>query len=500
MEATNEIVINVQEIEPRLRHETIFQTYANLKEGESLIIHNNHDPKPVFYQLQHMHGNTFAWDYLQEGPEWWDIRVTKEEETPAQHHEEDEHEGDIHAILINVPALEPSVKHETIFGTFEQLLPGESMVIHNDHDPKPVFFHLQNMHGDIFTWEYLEEGPEVWDVLVTKKGGDKETVDISHALSKNENGDIVITIPSLEPRLKHPTIFHIFNSLKEGESMVIHNDHDPKPVYYQLLGEHGDIFTWNYLSEGPEWWDIQVTKKVIDGEETIGDITAKDWRKAEVFKKYGIDFCCGGKKTVREACQEKGLDFAQIEKDLQQASKSTAGGYTNYDEWKLDFLADYVVNTHHVYVRKNVPELIGYAAKVAKVHGDLHPELLEINKLVNKVGKELLEHCDEEEKVLFPLVKEILKAQQNNTKPVNQTGKSLQALVETTEEEHEQVGRDVDQIRELSNNFELPEDACASYTLLYKMLDDFENDLHTHIHLENNIMFPKAIEIEKNLN
>ncbi|MCC6447286.1 MAG: DUF542 domain-containing protein [Chitinophagaceae bacterium] len=119
------------------------------------------------------------------------------------------------------------------------------------------------------------------------------------------DNDFVINVPEIEPRLKHATIFQVFDSLAPGESLIIHNDHDPKPVYYQLLSERGDIFTWEYLEQGPQWWDIQVTIKGEDEKETIGQIAAKDLRKAEVFKKHGIDFCCGGKKTVKQACEEK---------------------------------------------------------------------------------------------------------------------------------------------------------------------------------------------------
>lgn len=501
MQTTNETIINVQEIEPRLRHETIFRTYENLQPGESLIIHNNHDPKPVFYQLQHMHGDTFSWDYLQEGPEWWDIRLTKNDSSVSDHSHEDDGDS-IHAILVNVPALEPHLKHQTIFETFESLLPGESMVIHNDHDPRPVHYQLQNIYGEIYTWEYLETGPEFWDVLITKhslKTDMPYQPEVAHAISKSEDGSVIITIPSIEPRLKHETIFSVFESLKEGESLIIHNDHDPKPVYYQLLGQHGDVFTWEYLQEGPEWWDIKVTIKGADDTETIGDITAKDWRKAQVFKKYGIDFCCGGKKSVKQACTEKGLDYEQIEKELHETAKEGNGGYTNYDEWNLDFLTDYIINTHHQYVRKNLPELVAYAVKVAKVHGNSHPELHEIQQLVEKVNTELSEHLIDEEQKLFPEVKKIVAAQNNKTSYHSALGHSFETEVDELEQEHDAVGRAMEKIRELSHNYALPEDACASYTLLFKMLEDFENDLFTHIHLENNILFPKAIEIEKHL-
>jgi len=279
--------------------------------------------------------------------------------------------------------------------------------------------------------------------------------------------------------------------------LVIHNDHDPKPVYYQLLSERGDVFTWEYLQQGPQWWDIRVTMKGVDSGETIGEIVAKDFRKAEVFNKHGIDFCCGGKKTVREICKEKGIDAAVVEKELQQQTQSATSNSMNFNEWNLDFLSDYIVNMHHNYVRKYSPELRGYAAKVAQVHGTHHPELLTINQLVQKTTDEMSEHMISEEKYLFPLVKNIVQAKEGKAQYAKKG--SFEDFITKHEKEHQSVGDDVDEIRRLSNNFAIPEDACTSYKLLYKMLDEFEHDLHTHIHLENNILFPKAIEIEKTL-
>ena len=126
----------------------------------------------------------------------------------------------------------------------------------------------------------------------------------------------IIDVPSLEPKLKHPTIFLKFDELKEGDSIIVHNDHDPKPVYYQLLGERGNVFTWEYLAEGPEWWDVKIQKRISgENDETLGELAAKDLRKIEVFKKYGLDFSCEGKKTVKEACAEKGLDVTKVEQE-----------------------------------------------------------------------------------------------------------------------------------------------------------------------------------------
>ena len=307
--------------------------------------------------------------------------------------------------------------------------------------------------------------------------------------------DGILNVTLIEPRLKHPTIFEYFDALKEGEGFAILNDHDPKPVYYQLLGERGNIFVWEYLEQGPEWWKVSIKKRVSgDSDETLGQIAAKDLRKAEIFKKYGLDFCCGGKKTVKEACAEKGLDVAAVEHELRWAEKQTSGSPLPrplpYNDWKLDFLADYIVNTHHSYVKASVPELIKYVDKVAKVHGGRHSELFTINELVHDICSEMTEHMEKEESFVFPYIKQLVSAKAND-------GTSVQKPIELMEQEHEIVGKSLSDIRMLSNNYALPEDACASYGLLYKMLEEFEGDMFTHIHLENNILFEKALEIEK---
>ena len=309
----------------------------------------------------------------------------------------------------------------------------------------------------------------------------------------------ILNVTLLEPRQKHPTIFVRFDALHEGERLTIHNDHDPKPLYYQLLGERGNIFIWEYLEQGPESWKVNITKRVTgENEETLGQIAAKDLRKAQIFKKYGLDFCCGGKKTVKEACAEKGLDVTRIENELQNADTNPTSRPLPYGDWPLGFLADYIVNTHHSYVKKSLPDLKMYAAKVAGVHGNHHEELLRINTLVEEVDAELNSHMVKEEKVLFPYIKKLAAAKDKQPEEAAHLG-TVQNPINMMEMEHELVGKNLAQIRTLSNNYALPGDACASYSLLYKMLAEFEDDLFTHIHLENNILFPKAVEIEKQL-
>ncbi|HJV20016.1 MAG TPA: iron-sulfur cluster repair di-iron protein [Sediminibacterium sp.] len=315
------------------------------------------------------------------------------------------------------------------------------------------------------------------------------------------NTEHILNVTLLEPKQKHPTIFVRFDELNEGESLTIHNDHDPKPLYYQLLGERGNIFVWEYLEEGPEWWKVKISKRITgENDETLGQIAAKDLRKAQVFKKYGLDFCCGGKKTVKEACAEKGLDVTKVEQELQQADCTPSSRPLPYTDWSLDFLADYIVNTHHSYAKKNLPDLKAYADKVMRVHGSRHPELLRVNQLVNEVYNELMAHLVKEEQVLFPYVKELVAAKGNTATMHAAHFGTVQNPINMMEMEHEVVGKNLAEIREITNNFTLPDDACASYSLLYRMLDEFEEDLHLHVHLENNILFPQAIELEKKIN
>ena len=337
------------------------------------------------------------------------------------------------------------------------------------------------------TLSQKEEVENISETVTTASGSEKENI---------------LNVSLIEPKLKHPTIFVRFDELVAGESLTIHNDHDPKPLYYQLLGERGNIFTWEYLQEGPDLWKVKISKKLSgEDDETLGEIAAKDLRKAEVFKKYGLDFCCGGKKTVKQACSEKGLDVTKIEQELQAADKNISTARpVPYNDWSLDFLADYIVNTHHNYVRKSLPDLRSYSIKVASVHGANHPELLEIGKLVEEIYQELSSHMVSEETILFPYVKHIVASKNNAATSVKfRDYDSIKTPIDMLEMEHESVGKSLETIRELSDNYALPEDSCASYSYLFNKLDEFENDLHIHIHLENNILFPKAIKLEKEI-
>ena len=310
----------------------------------------------------------------------------------------------------------------------------------------------------------------------------------------------ILDVTVIEPRLKHPSIFEKFDALQPGEAFIINNDHDPKPLYYQLLAERGQIFTWDYLEKGPEIWQVKIAKKThAENAETIGEIVAKDYRKAQVFKNMGIDFCCGGKKTIAEACEKKGIDAKEVERQLEAIKGESSSSENDFQNWDLGFLSDYIINTHHRYVRENTAFILELAQKVARVHGEKHPELLQVAELFSRIGDDLTLHMLKEEKILFPFIKEL--AQVYNTGgmlPSVNFGK-ISVPIQVMDSEHEQVGGDFETIRKITLNYRLPADACTSYTILFKKLEEYENDLHRHVHLESNILFPNAIKLEKEL-
>lgn len=310
-----------------------------------------------------------------------------------------------------------------------------------------------------------------------------------------------LNVTELDPRIKHPTIFQWFDKLAPGEAFILHNDHDPKPLYYQMLNERGNVFHWEYLEEGPVWWKVRIARRNTEelGEKLVGEIAASDLRKAEVFRKYGIDFCCGGRQTLKEACAEKGLEVSTIEQELGQSTTSRGQRPLEFNEWRQDFLVEYIVNMHHGYVRKTLPELLALASKVARVHGASHPELLRIQELAELVGRELTSHMDKEESILFPYIQSLVQAEDSGKGAGTAQFGSIRNPIRMMEHEHDEAGRIMAEIRSLSNEYLVPDDACTSYTMLYRMLEEFEHDLHIHVHLENNILFPKAMKMESEM-
>ena len=234
-------------------------------------------------------------------------------------------------------------------------------------------------------------------------------------------------------------------------------------------------------------------------ENSIGKLVATNYRAASIFKKYGIDFCCQGNKTIEEACQKKNVSTETLLSDLKEVLEAKSKETIDFNSWPLDLLIDYITKKHHSYVETKILEIKPYLHKLCKVHGQRHPELFEITDQFNASADELTVHMKKEELILFPYVKKLVKASEEKTTLENPHFGTVQNPIAMMMSEHEIEGERFRKIAQLSNDYTPPEDACNTYRVTYAMLKEFEEDLHLHIHLENNILFPKALKLENNL-
>lgn len=237
----------------------------------------------------------------------------------------------------------------------------------------------------------------------------------------------------------------------------------------------------------------------ISKETIIGALVAKDYRMASVFKKNNIDFCCNGNRSVDEACRAENIDSETLIRELEAAGTTADATGVDYNTWPLDLLADYIEKKHHRYVESKIQEITPYLEKIVRVHGDRHPELKEVELLFKESAGELSAHMKKEELVLFPFVRKLTEAQKQGS-TISAPFGTVENPIRMMMHEHEGEGERFRKIAELTNDYTPPEDACNTYRVTFALLKEFEEDLHLHIHLENNILFPKSIDTEKILN
>lgn len=230
---------------------------------------------------------------------------------------------------------------------------------------------------------------------------------------------------------------------------------------------------------------------------TVRDVVTGDYRTAAVFQKYGLDFCCGGGATIERACQKRGIEAGPLMAELEQVLITAGSAEPRVTLWEADFLADYIVQNHHAYVRSTLPSILQHSEKAARVHGTARPELVEIATIFAGVAGDLESHMMKEEEILFPYIRALASAARNEAPipaaPFGTVGNPIRMM----EAEHEQAGDEMKAIRELSSDYALPSDACMTYRVLFYELEEFERDLHRHVHLENNVLFPKATALEE---
>jgi regulator of cell morphogenesis and NO signaling len=233
---------------------------------------------------------------------------------------------------------------------------------------------------------------------------------------------------------------------------------------------------------------------------TLAQIVNNNHQAASVFEKYHLDFCCKGKRSLEQACSEQQLSVLQVAEELEDIfAKNNRPRVVDFEKMGLTQLCDYILNTHHAYVKNEMPQIYSYLHKISSKHGDRHPELYKIFQAFAAVKEEMEGHMKKEELVLFPRIKELEKLANNETANLQLNLGYLQSPIQVMEQEHDHAGGLLNDIRILSQDYTTPQDACTTYRLSFAALNAFELDLHQHVHLENNILFPKAINTFKEL-
>ena len=228
--------------------------------------------------------------------------------------------------------------------------------------------------------------------------------------------------------------------------------------------------------------------------QTLASIVTNDSQSATVLEKYNLDFCCKGKRTLTEACAEKGLSVDELINELETSRNAKQTGQMPFTEMSCEQMIGYILIHHHFYVKQSMPIIEGHLEKVAAKHGDRFPNMVEVLSLFTEIRHEMTSHMQKEEMILFPRIKELENAVLNHSQ--NQLGEAfISGPVAVMMQEHDHAGDILYRIRELTNNYEIPEGACTTFQVSLGELKEFEEDLHKHVHLENNHLFPKAISM-----
>ncbi|GAB1070464.1 MAG: iron-sulfur cluster repair di-iron protein [Shewanella algae] len=224
-------------------------------------------------------------------------------------------------------------------------------------------------------------------------------------------------------------------------------------------------------------------------ERRVGELVAEDFRNAHVFSRFGIDFCCGGGRSLASACERAGAEPTEV---LHALSQLAAEGTPDDTLAKLPLgeLIDHIEATHHKYIRDTAPLLLEYAQKMVRAHGEHYEEIQPLAGWIRALMDDLLPHLQKEEQILFPAIRALSQGQEFNA-CFGHIGNPIRAM----EYEHDEAGQILAKLQQLTNHYQAPEHACTTWRVCYATLAEFEADLHRHIHLENNLLFPKALAL-----
>jgi len=239
----------------------------------------------------------------------------------------------------------------------------------------------------------------------------------------------------------------------------------------------------------------------IEPSSFVTDIVIQDYRTADVFRKYDIDFCCGGKWPLDIACQNRNLNTEEVIRELQKImNQSPSNAAIDFDSWEIDFLADYILNVHHSYLKRALPETKEQVDKFLVEHRKKFPELEEIESIMNRFINEMPPHMRQEEEIYFPYIKQIYHAHKHRESYARLLIRTLRKPIEEVmQKEHDTTGSNLNKLRSITNNYTPPANACITHKITFAKLQELDKDLVQHIHLESNILFPKAIQMEQEL-
>jgi len=236
----------------------------------------------------------------------------------------------------------------------------------------------------------------------------------------------------------------------------------------------------------------------IDARTSVGDIVKANFKTAQIFERNNIDFCCGGGISLNEACKKSGINIEQLIPELVATIQLSDPDSRYIDELELNELCDYIEKRHHTYVIESIPFLQQKLQKLCDVHGENHSELSEVKALFDGAAENLGAHMKKEELILFPYIRKMVKFKKEGKTAKDEFG-DAENTIDIMHEEHQTEGERFEKISKLTSSYTCPPDGCGTYQVTYKTLKEFENDLHRHIHLENNILFKKALLLESEL-
>ena len=229
-------------------------------------------------------------------------------------------------------------------------------------------------------------------------------------------------------------------------------------------------------------------------EKTVRELASTNPGAARIFERFGIDYCCGGERSLTQACTTAKTDLGQVVTALETSQPQAVE--RDWQKATLSELIQHIVEKHHAFVRQEIPRLRPQITKVLRVHGPNHQELFQIEISFHALAEELTLHMMKEERMLFPYIERLEIAERSGGRPAPPMFGTVQNPVRMMMMEHDSAGELLHKMRQVTSNYTLPADACMSFRTLYAALQEFEVDLHQHIHLENNLLFPRAIELE----